>query len=244
VGPLPQQVGNLTPGAHTLVFQGSDRFAPERKEVTLAADETLHLDNVALRPIRGRASFDVRNPDVSLVLVSGDRKIAVADRSDATELDLDRDWTLEASRDGFRDVRMLLDFGGKADATFVVSVDEPVKAPSAQPAANSPVPAPPAAVQTTAPSNDGSPAGAKTVTISTPRAEGATASGAPCSLNLNSIPASKVVLDGRPLGDTPKIGINVQPGRHTVVFVGDSGRKTASATCTGGEKKTVAVQFR
>jgi serine/threonine-protein kinase len=53
-----------------------------------------------------------------------------------------------------------------------------------------------------------------------------------------------VVLDGRPLGDTPKIGISVQPGKHTVVFIGESGRKTATAPCMGGEKKTVAIQFK
>lgn len=49
-------------------------------------------------------------------------------------------------------------------------------------------------------------------------------------LNINSIPAAKVVLDGRPLGSTPVLGVRVRPGAHSVVFIGPGGRRASRGT--------------
>ena len=38
------------------------------------------------------------------------------------------------------------------------------------------------------------------------------------TLNINSTPVSNVILDGKPLGATPKGGLKVSAGPHTVVF--------------------------
>ena len=43
--------------------------------------------------------------------------------------------------------------------------------------------------------------------------------GGNCTLNFNSIPVSNVVLDGKPLGGTPKLGDSASAGSHTVIFV-------------------------
>jgi serine/threonine-protein kinase len=51
------------------------------------------------------------------------------------------------------------------------------------------------------------------------------------------------VLDGRPLGQTPKVGIRVSAGAHTVVFVSGSNRKVATVNVAAGGQKTVAVRF-
>ena len=67
--------------------------------------------------------------------------------------------------------------------------------------------------------------------------------GGNCTLNANSIPPSKVLVDGRAVGLTPKVGISVAAGTHTVIFVSDRGRKTSSASCKAGETKTVAIRF-
>ena len=64
-----------------------------------------------------------------------------------------------------------------------------------------------------------------------------------CTLNANSIPHSKVLVDGRPVGLTPKVGITVPAGQHTVLFVGDNSQKTTTVTCSSGEKKTVSVRL-
>lgn len=63
-------------------------------------------------------------------------------------------------------------------------------------------------------------------------------------LQLNSIPVSKVLLDGSPLGTTPKVDVAVSPGTHTVTFVHpDHGRRSVTVNVGAGETKTAAVRF-
>lgn len=64
------------------------------------------------------------------------------------------------------------------------------------------------------------------------------------TLNINSIPVSKAILDGRPLGSTPKIGLAVSPGSHTVTFFhAELGKRTVTVTVNAGETKAAAVKF-
>lgn len=70
------------------------------------------------------------------------------------------------------------------------------------------------------------------------------AAGGEGTLNINSIPVANVVLDGRPVGSTPLVGLKVSAGPHSVVFVHpEKGRKAAGATVTAGKTSTVAVRF-
>lgn len=67
---------------------------------------------------------------------------------------------------------------------------------------------------------------------------------AQAKLNINSIPRANVVLDGRPLGMTPQMGVSVSPGSHTVVFVHpELGRKVASTSVKAGGTSSVGVRF-
>ncbi len=69
--------------------------------------------------------------------------------------------------------------------------------------------------------------------------------GEPGTLNLSSNPPSNVVLDGRPLGITPRSGIRVKPGPHQVVFIHPKhGRKNARANVKPGAVSNVSVRFR
>jgi hypothetical protein len=64
-------------------------------------------------------------------------------------------------------------------------------------------------------------------------------------LNLSSSPPSSVVLDGRPLGVTPRSAIKVKPGPHSVVFIHPKlGRKSARANVKPGGTSNVSVRFR
>ena len=63
-----------------------------------------------------------------------------------------------------------------------------------------------------------------------------------CLLNLNATPAAMVVLDGKPLGHTPKFGISVAAGEHRVFFRWHDGEKQESLACGRGETKTIAVR--
>ncbi len=63
-------------------------------------------------------------------------------------------------------------------------------------------------------------------------------------LSFNSIPASAVVLDGQPLGRTPRLNVPVKPGSHMVVFVHPEGARQARAVeVEPGARQTVAVRF-
>jgi hypothetical protein len=77
------------------------------------------------------------------------------------------------------------------------------------------------------------------------RASTAPASAEQGKLNLSSTPPSNVVLDGKPLGVTPRAGIKVKPGAHSVVFIHPKlGRKTARANVKPGGTSNVSVRFR
>jgi serine/threonine-protein kinase len=63
-------------------------------------------------------------------------------------------------------------------------------------------------------------------------------------LNLNSIPASNVVVDGRPLGQTPQVSEKLAAGSHSVVFIHpERGRRAQSVVLAPGARRTVAVRF-
>jgi hypothetical protein len=63
-------------------------------------------------------------------------------------------------------------------------------------------------------------------------------------LSINSIPYSKVVLDGRPLGDTPRVEVVVAAGPHTVLFVHpDLGRIQKEVYVDSGRTVLAAVRF-
>lgn len=70
------------------------------------------------------------------------------------------------------------------------------------------------------------------------------AAGVTGTLNINSIPVANVVLDGRPIGSTPIMGLAVSPGPHSVVFVHpEHGRKATGVTVEAGKTATAAVRF-
>jgi serine/threonine-protein kinase len=51
------------------------------------------------------------------------------------------------------------------------------------------------------------------------------------------------VLDGKPLGSTPHVGLPVSAGTHTVIFINGSERRRATVTVAPGLTKTVSVKF-
>jgi serine/threonine-protein kinase len=64
-------------------------------------------------------------------------------------------------------------------------------------------------------------------------------------LNINSIPPSTAILDGRSLGSTPKIHVSVKPGAHTIKFVdSDDGlTKTVFVNVGAGETKPAVAKL-
>lgn len=63
-------------------------------------------------------------------------------------------------------------------------------------------------------------------------------------IDANSIPHSRVVIDGRPRGGTPVAGVKVSPGEHTVVFIhSELGTMSRTVTVEAGRTATVVVRF-
>lgn len=53
-----------------------------------------------------------------------------------------------------------------------------------------------------------------------------------------------VLLDGKPIGQTPRMGVNVDEGTHAVLFVHPTlGRARASAKLVSGQSKTLRAKF-
>jgi hypothetical protein len=64
-------------------------------------------------------------------------------------------------------------------------------------------------------------------------------------ININSIPVSAVLLDGRPLGGTPHVGVTVSPGEHRVVFIHpERGRRYQTVNVDVGRTVLAAVRFQ
>lgn len=145
----------------------------------------------------------------------------------------------------------------KAEAKVAEPV-APVTAPTIDPVEtdSKPAPAEPTRVASTKPAKTAAKAKAETkAETAKPAADAkkaeepkktASAAGAAemGTLNINSIPVSNVVLDGRPVGSTPVMGLSVSAGPHSVVFIHpEHGRKASGATVKAGSTSTVAVRF-
>ncbi len=67
--------------------------------------------------------------------------------------------------------------------------------------------------------------------------------GTTARLQLTSTPSASVALDGRPLGMTPKEGVDVPPGEHRITFTNRWRTEGRTITVTPGEARVVDVQF-
>ncbi|HEX9296013.1 MAG TPA: hypothetical protein VF881_09255, partial [Polyangiaceae bacterium] len=143
LGMLPQEVKDLTPGVHSLLFEGTDRYAPYKVDVNLGPNEVRELEPVQLKVAKGSAIFDVKTPEATLTLVSGDDRRSLTDTSRPLDIDMSKSWTLEATKAGYKPLTMPLTFTDQAQKTFVVALEEnKVAAPETptKPAAEPPAP--------------------------------------------------------------------------------------------------------
>jgi serine/threonine-protein kinase len=248
IGPLPQELHDLTPGEHKLRLAGSERYEPMEKTVTIAKDETLDLGPVSLKVMKGKATITLGTPGAKVYIVSG------ADRRDlpsfpiSVDIDTSKSWALEAQKPGFTEYKQPISFAdGLAEKVFNVELapksfgGAPAWTPPAGgggTTASRPDPKPDPKPDPTTKPTTAAAATTKPETASTPAGEG--------TLNLNSLPASSVVLDGKPLGNTPKKGISVPAGQHTVIFVNaeEGLKKSMQVTVAAGETKTVIGKLR
>lgn len=246
-GTLPFELKDIAPGSHKIRLEGGDRYEKLEQTVDVAAGQVKDLGPLKLKVLKGQVTLDLvtEGANVSLVREDGkktEKKLpASVWKSPPVKIDIDASekWKLVAEKKGFDDFSQEISFeDGQAEKTIRIELTEKGKGPPAvavgaidQPSGGD-KPAPAVGGDKPAPTGGGDkPA---------PAAGGGTG-----TLNINSIPVSKVVLDGRPLGSTPKVGVSVPAGSHTVTFIHpDFPKKSVTVQVKAGETKTAAVKFK
>jgi serine/threonine-protein kinase len=233
-GELPQTAKGIAPGEHTLRIAGSDRYQPWEEKLTLEDGEIKNVGPLRLRVLKGLATFKAGpGADGARVLLDGR---LVPELPATIEVPAGKQLTLLATKTGYSTYKRTISFNdGVAEKTFEITM---VEGSDEAPIAQVPPPvAPP--VRRTGHGSQVAPAGPVPPPVVESEVKGKAV------LNLNSIPASNVILNGRPLGSTPKVGVQVTPGPQTVVFVHpELGRKVMSGTVAAGETKTFNARLR
>jgi len=236
IGTLPQDVTDLTPGDHKIRVAGSERYTPLEKNVTVAKDEMQDLGNISLAVIKGKATITLGTVGAKVYLVSGTDRRDLPTFPISVDIDTSKSWTLQAIKPGFSDYNQPISFAdGQAEKTFDVEL-----APKG--AATTSTYTPPAVVHNTTPSTPKPPkpdnAGGGDTS--------AAASGGDATLNINSFPSSAIILDGKPLGQTPQLKISVPAGEHTVTFINSDQnlKKTMKVTVAAGDTKPVIAKLK
>jgi serine/threonine-protein kinase len=249
-GSLPKDISDLTPGEHVIKVVGSERYAPYEQRVTLKPNQVQTIGPLRLKVVKGlaiiKAGDAAENATVTLESGSEQRTLpSLPIRLDIPSSDIEH--TLVATKEGFVTFRQRIEFeDGAAEKNFVITMvkEGPATAPTAAPvpplvAPAAPGPKAPPAPKPVAPTKAVAP---KPAAPKAPPPKPAAQTGTG-TLNINSIPLSNVILDGRALGTTPKIGLSVPAGQHTVVFVKGDERKSATVDVPAGGTKTVSVRF-
>jgi serine/threonine-protein kinase len=236
-GPPPLDLDNLAAGSHRVRFEGGARFEPTERTIEIAAGQTQEIAPVNLKVTHGRATIHLMTGGARVILarVESPRTAKLLQGPWPMALDLDPGWKVVATLRGLATFEQPVVFpDGTAEATVEIQLQplnaaagRPAAVAAARPAAKAPVKAPPAgededegdAPEPAAPAGQG-------------------------TLNINSLPLSKVLLDGRPLGSTPKVGVPVPAGNHTVTFVHpERGRKSVTVNVKAGQTATASVRF-
>jgi len=234
-GPLPVSLTDLSAGEHSVKFDGGERYASSETKITVEKNKVTDLGAQKPKVLKGRLTLELRSAGADVVLSGNlagkkvEKKIADSVWTKPPvriDLDTQGEWKLAASKKGFEDFKKDVAFpDGEAEQTIVIDLVEKG------------APTPPTTATTTAPPPSTATATATaTATNTAPSGTG--------KLNMNSIPVSKVILDGRPLGSTPQIGISVSAGRHTVTFISpDKGKKSVSVNVEAGKTATASTKF-
>jgi serine/threonine-protein kinase len=242
VGPLPQEISDITPGEHTIKIDGSERYEPLERTVTIEPNQPITLEP-KLKVRKGLATIKpgTNAEGATVMLVSGTERRPVPQLPLAVDIQVDKPYRIVATKPGYRQFEQKIEFeDGQAERTFIIDLSTEATASL-----------PPISERSSSGMGSGStsrstaPAPApRSASASSGAASGAAKTGGSAKLNFNSIPASNVILDGKPLGGTPKTGITVEPGMHTVIFVHpEHGRKAKGVNAQAGKTISVVAKF-
>jgi serine/threonine-protein kinase len=229
IGPLPQKVMDLTPGTHQVELAGNKLFKPFKDSVTLEAGKVLDFEpKLQLEQGQLTISLGDNASGAKILLEGGGKTFALHKKKLPLTINIpaDQTFSLTATRDGYADFNREIRF----------SVEEPQKSIEISLSSEDD--------DDSSSSSSATSSSSSTRSASSSSRSSSSSSSGQGMININSIPVSNVILDGRPIGSTPKLGVKVSAGRHTVVFVHPQhGRKTSSVNVAAGGTATAAVRF-
>jgi hypothetical protein len=220
VGKLPQEVAGLSAGKHWIKLEPEGGGPAIEKAVTIVAGEMLDVDPAPAK----------RDKALVTVQLSPDSEGASVTLDDAFLLDFPAELELEPNKVH----KLTATKAGYEDYTLDVQVDEGETEKLIE-IALTPLEGANAARRPKAKS-------ARKAATAKASSSGDATQGV---LNISSVPPSQIILNGRPLGTTPKAGITV-PGDslQTIVFVHPKmGRRRAQKFVPAGKERTVSIRF-
>jgi serine/threonine-protein kinase len=252
-GTAPLELSGLASGPHTIRVEGPG-FEAIEQTVTITEGAPLSVGPLSPKLIKGSLRIELgNNAEGAQVLINGK---GVRSLPATLELDAAERHEVLVRKVGFADYQRQVSFSAaepKVDLT--INLEEgssDLGSGRASGAARSPNDAPEPPAETPAAVDDKKPdfleaiKGGKESTAAKPTEKAnekpvATGKG---TLNINSVPPTTVLLDGRPLGKTPKVGVSVSAGSHSITFVHpDKGRKSVKVDVPSGGSKNVTIRL-
>jgi serine/threonine-protein kinase len=231
VGPLPQELKDMSAGEHVVKIAG-DRYEAWEKRINVEEGQMQSIEP-KLKVVKGLATIKAGTgaDNARVLLVSGSERRPIPKLPIKIDITTDKPWSIVATKRGYEDFKKDITFqDGRAEETFVIDMWEKGRKPP-----------PTASTGGSTAAGTGHATSTKPPPTKPDKPVAATGNG---TLNINSIPVSNVILDGRPMGSTPKVGLSVSAGNHTVVFVHpEHGRKTRVVNVPAGGAATAAVRF-
>jgi serine/threonine-protein kinase len=228
-GTVPAKLTDLTPGDYTVRLEGSPLYAPYEQKVSVEADKLVPLEP-KLKVVKGLITVKpgIDADGVTAYMVSGGKRRQLPKLPARIEVPPTESYQVVATKRGYRDFEAEVGFAdGKAEKTVDIDLVASGTVKEETPA------------QAAAPARVAPPRGGAVAPPPPPAA----AAGGEAKLAINSIPISNVIVDGKPVGTTPK-QLTVTPGTHTVVFIHpELGRKTQTVSVQAGKTAVAATKF-
>ena len=135
IGPLPQEIKDMTPGEHVIKVSG-ERYEALEKRVNVEADQMQTLEP-KLKVVKGLATIKLGSDaeGARVLLVSGGERRPIPKLPIKVDITTDKPWSIVATKSGYDDFKKDIVFeDGKAEETFVIDMTEKGKPKPPEPA--------------------------------------------------------------------------------------------------------------
>ncbi|HEX5657338.1 MAG TPA: PEGA domain-containing protein, partial [Polyangiales bacterium] len=254
-GITPLRVGNLLSRTYEVkVKLAGFKEHTTRVDVRSGVDQS--LPRVMLEPERVRVRVTSEPAGAEAVVVRGSEKRTLGRTPIDVTLDNDGSgWTLQVHKSGYEDFEQAIaiqdgvaELNMRAVMARMSGGDDSVAsspAPAREPAPSAPIaeaPKPEKRASAAASTDDL----LESATSSSARAPAPAAEGGQGTLRINSRPWAQVVIDGRPIGNTPQMNVPLPAGNHRVQLVNPEFnlKKNLTITIKSGQTETQIIALQ